>query len=174
MKLKIKVKVLTPGCEPQLNAKGDWIDLKAAEDMILPPPFANALHKHKGEKQRTVETSSTKIPLGVAMQLPKGFEAVVLPRSSSFASFGFIMTNSTGVIDNSYSGDNDEWKIPVLAVNGLNVRKYDRIAQFRIQPSQKASFWQKLKGLFSKGISLEFVHTLNTPDRGGFGSTGVQ
>ena len=105
------------------------------------------------------------------MKLPKGFEAVVLPRSSTFGKYNIIMTNSEGVIDNSYSGNNDEWKFPALAFQKTTIAQGQRICQFRIQLSQDATVWQKLKWLFSNGIRLERVESLDDIDRGGFGST---
>lgn len=155
MKLKIKVKVLTEGCMPEINEKGDWIDLKAAEPV----------RGFKGELFY--------IPLGVAMDLPHGFEAIVAPRSSTPKNFGFIVPNSIGVIDNSYCGDNDQWKCPALFFGEGEVNRGDRICQFRIQLSQKATFWDKLKWLFSDGFEFIEVEQLGAVDRGGFGSTGV-
>ena len=95
------------------------------------------------------------------MKLPKGFEAVVLPRSSTYKNFGIIQTNHMGVIDNSYCGDNDEWKYPVVAMRNTVINVDDKICQFRIQLSQKATVWQKLKWLFCSGIKLVEVNKLN-------------
>lgn len=101
--MKIKILEKTPGCMPKQFKVGDWFDLSTAEEVTLKDPHAETLHKHKvGEetvKFRDVVFHSTLIPLGVAMQLPKGFEAIVAPRSSSFRKFGIIQTNSIGVID---------------------------------------------------------------------------
>lgn len=155
MKQTIKIKVLTPGCAPEIIKKGEWIDLRAAQTVKL----------KKGEYSL--------IPLGVAMKLPSGFEAVVAPRSSTFKNFNTLQTNSLGIIDNSYSGDSDEWKFPALATKSTEVKRADRICQFRIQLSQKATVWQKLKWLLSSGVKLEFVDRLSDTNRGGFGSTGI-
>ncbi len=121
--------------------KGDWIDLRAAEDVEMP---AN---------------SFALIPLGVGMILPDGYEAHVVPRSSTFKNFGIIQTNHMAVIDESYCGNNDEWKYPAYALRDTVIHKGDRICQFRI---------------IKKQPELEFieVEALKANDRGGFGSTG--
>lgn len=121
--------------------KGDWIDLRAAEDVEMP---AN---------------SFALIPLGVGMILPEGYEAHVVPRSSTFKNFGIIQTNHMGVVDESYCGNNDEWKYPAYALRDTVIHKGDRICQFRIMKKQP---------------ELEFieVEALKANDRGGFGSTG--
>lgn len=120
---------------------GDWIDLRCAEDTVL----------KAGEFKY--------IPLGVAMQLPDGFEAIVVPRSSTFAKYGIIQTNSIGVIDNSYCGDNDWWHFPALAMRDTFIPKNDRICQFRLLPNQM-------------DIVTKTVEVLMNKDRGGLGSTG--
>ena len=126
----------------KIQDKSDWIDLRAAADVSL----------KAGE--------SALIPLGVAMRLPEGYEAHIVPRSSTFKNFGILQTNHMGVIDNSYSGDGDEWKMPVLAVRDTLIRAGDRICQFRIMERQPA-------------IIFEETGHLGGPDRGGFGSTGI-
>ena len=120
---------------------GDWIDLRAGETIKL----------KKGEFRM--------IPLGVAIQLPKGYEAIVAPRSSTFKNLGIIMANSIGVIDESYCGDGDEWHFPALAMRKTIIHKDDRICQFRIIRHQP---------------DIEFIPviTLDNKDRGGLGSTG--
>lgn len=160
MKTKIKVRVLTSGCEPQITEKGDWVDVKSAEDFTFYPP--------------TISNGPNLIGCGIAVKLPKGYEMIMAARSSSYKNYGFILSNAIGVVDNSYCGDNDELKVSMISMMTTNIRKGDRIAQFRIQLSQKATFWQKLKWLFSSGIKLEFVEHLSDKDRGGFGSTGKQ
>ena len=122
--------------------KSDWIDLHAAEDVTL----------QAGEFRL--------IPLGVGIQLPEGYEALVAPRSSTFRNYGILQTNSVGVIDHTYCGDHDEWKLPVYATRNTTIPCNARIAQFRILRNQPA---------------LEFlpVDRLSGPDRGGFGSTGL-
>lgn len=124
-----------------IAGKSDWIDLRAAEEVVL----------KKGEFRM--------ICLGVSMQLPKGYEAVIVPRSSTYKNFGIIQTNHMGVVDESYCGDHDVWKMPVLAVRDTTIHLNDRICQFRIQKHQPV-------------ICFEETETLGNADRGGFGSTG--
>ena len=140
--MKIKVKYHTDIDRIQKINIGDWIDLRASEDIEL----------KNGEFKI--------IPLGVSMQLPKGYEALVVPRSSTFKNFGIISANSIGVIDNSYCGDNDIWKFPAIALRDTVIKKNERICQFRIIANQP-----KLK--------VEEVLVLDNADRGGIGSTGV-
>lgn len=141
---------------PEVIARGEWVDLRAAKTVNFGLPFEDNF-----------------IPLGVAMKLPKGFEAVIVPRSSIYKNFGVILANSFGVVDNSYSGDKDEWKFQAINIkSNTQVKEGDRICQFRIQLSQKATFMQKLKWLFSSGIKLCPVESLGDNNRGGFGSTG--
>ena len=120
---------------------GDWIDLRSAETVFL----------EKGEYAL--------IRLGVGMILPAGYEAHVLPRSSTPSKFGIIIANSMGIIDNSYSGDADEWMCPVVAIRDTEIHKNDRICQFRIVKNQPS-------------ITFEVVDHLNENSRGGIGSTG--
>ena len=121
---------------------GDWIDLRASKDYTLyPGDFAL-------------------IDLGVSMKLQDGYEAHLAPRSSTFKKWGIIQTNSVGVIDNSYSGNNDIWCMPVYATRITTICKNDRIAQFRIVPKMPP-------------VNIVEVDTLDSPDRGGFGSTGT-
>ena len=152
--LKIKIKTFKDQILPEIISKGDWIDLRAAEDYNLKP----------GEYKL--------LELGVAMELPKGFEAIVVPRSSTFRNYGILCANSFGVIDYSYNGDMDEWKFPAVSPKGSMILAKDRICQFRIQLSQKATVWQKIKWFLSNGIKIEKVERLNTINRGGVGSTG--
>ena len=126
-----------------IDGKSDWIDLRAAESVDL----------KKGEFKL--------IPLGVAMELPKGYEAHIVPRSSTFKNFGIIQTNHQGVVDCSYCGDNDQWFMPVYAVRDTDIECNDRICQFRIMENQPK-------------ISFQEVAVLEGTDRGGFGSTGKQ
>ena len=118
--LEIKIKYFCKDIEKLrfIDGKSDWIDLRAAKDISL----------KAGE--------FALIPLGVGMKLPKGYEAHVVPRSSSFKNFGIIQTNSMGVIDESYCGDEDEWKFPAYAVRDTNIKVNDRICQFRIMEHQ--------------------------------------
>ena len=141
--MKIKIKYFSDEIEKLkfIDGKSDWIDLRAAERVEL----------KSGEYKL--------IKLGVGMELPKGYEALVVPRSSTFKNFGILQTNSMGVIDESYCGDNDEWKFPALAMRDTVIELNDRICQFRIIKHQDA-------------ITFEEVKELNEVDRGGFGSTG--
>ena len=158
MRLKIKVKEITKGCMPVVIEQGDWIDLKLAEDVRF----------------TGTEVQSRKIkylPLGIAMELPKGFEAYVLPRSSTPNKWNIELANSQGVIDESYKGDKDEWKLITKAFKAIEIPKGTRICQFRIMPKMNASIWTKLKWLFSNGVELIKVDSLNNKNRGGIGST---
>lgn len=140
----IPIKYFDPGIERiQKIEQGDWIDLRAAESVEM----------RQGDFKL--------IPLGIAMQLPEGYEANVVPRSSTFKNFGIIQTNSYGVIDNSYCGDNDQWFFPAFAMRDTCIKKNDRICQFRIVKKQP-------------DFELEEVEHLDNPDRGGHGSTGVK
>ena len=106
------------------------------------------------------------------MQLPKGYEAIVACRSSTPKSFGIMSANAFGIIDSSYNGNDDEWKFLYYGIRNCIIPANARICQFRIQLSQKATVWQKLKWLFSNKIKLVEVDKLNTINRGGIGSTG--
>lgn len=121
--------------------KGDWIDLRAAETVEL----------KAGEFKL--------IPLGVAMELPYGWEAHIVPRSSTYKNFGIIQTNHQAVIDESYCGDNDQWFYPAYALRDTVININDRICQFRIMEKQPSIFFDEVK-------------SLNNEDRGGIGSTG--
>ena len=166
--MKIKVKMWDNQGIPAILKHGDWIDLRANEDVDFVIPKTNG-------SDLNLEAYVFKyVPLGVAMRLPEGFEAHVLPRSSTFKNFKVLQTNSMGIIDSSYCGNNDQWHFPCLALRDTKIKKGDRICQFRIQLSQKATLWQKLKWLFSSKIELEIVDDLENEDRGGLGSTGVK
>lgn len=157
MKLKIKIKLFRPQRLPELVDKGDFVDLRYGGE--------NTVYLNEGDYAL--------LELGVAMKLPKGFEAIIVSRSSTYNRFGIMNPNGFGVIDGSYSGSNDEWKYPALALrDSVVIHTWDRICQFRIQLSQKATVWQKLRWLFSSGIKFVKVDDLDGTDRGGFGSTG--
>lgn len=142
--LTIKIKYLHDDLEkPEKIAKGDWIDLRCAQDISL----------KKGEHAY--------IPLGVCMQLPEGFEAHLTSRSSMAKKFGIFHCDDVGVIDSSYCGDNDEWKLPVIALRDTTIHKNDRICQFRLVEVMPE-------------VGFVEVKTLGNPDRGGLGSTGVK
>lgn len=178
MKLTVKVKTFNNINLPKVTGKGDWVDLRAAESCYFSAPQAGILKKHKVngvvESHRDVHFTYGLIPLGIAMKLPKGFEAIVVPRSSTLKRFGIIQSNSIGIIDNSYCGNNDKWCFPAIALRDIEIEEGNRICQFRIQLSQKATMWQKLKWLFSSGIKFVETDSLDETDRGGFGSTGTK
>jgi dUTP pyrophosphatase len=141
---KIRIKYLSDAIEKlrYIDGKSDWIDLRAAEDVNL----------KKGEFKL--------ISLGIAMELPVGYEALLVPRSSTFKNFGIIQTNHCGVIDESYCSNEDVWMFPALAVRDTQIRINDRICQFRIIKHQPT-------------ILFEEVDDLGNDCRGGFGSTGI-
>ena len=139
----IKIKYFTDIEHIEKISQGDWIDLRAAETVSL----------SKGEFKL--------ISLGVGMILPDGYEAHIVPRSSTFKKFHIIQTNHMGIIDNSYCGEQDEWKFPALAVEDTIINRNDRICQFRIVKKQPE-------------IVFEQVEKLSDTSRGGFGSTGVK
>lgn len=178
--MKIKVKVFNENCIPEIIQQGDWIDLKVSETREVLAPNAGTLKytftDGEGNKigRREVAFCYCMLPLGVAMKLPKGYEAIVAPRSSTFKKYGLIQANSMGIIDNTYCGDNDQWMFPAVALKDCEIPAGTRVCQFRIQLSQKATMWQKIKWLFSSKIEFEFVDHLNDEDRGGFGSTDVK
>lgn len=178
MKLKIKVKVLTKGCMPVISEKGDWIDLRAAEQIKINAPQSGTLKTvTQGDVKkcyRDVELSTTYIPLGVAIQLPKGFEAIVASRSSAPKNLKVLIPGGIGIIDNCYNGNTDEWKFICSSMGRVCIDRFSRVCQFRIQLSQKATVWQKLKWLLSSGIKLVEVDNLSDNNRGGFGSSGVK
>ena len=141
----IKIKYHTDEIEKlrYIDGKSDWIDLRSAEDVEL----------KAGE--------FALISLGVSMELPKGYEAHIVPRSSTFKTWGIIQTNSMGIVDESYRGDNDIWKMPVYATRDTIIHKNDRICQFRIMEHQPT-------------IEFDEVEHLEGEERGGFGSSGKQ
>ena len=122
---------------------GDWIDLRASKEYKL---FSGEFYL---------------IDLGISMKLPEGYEAHIAPRSSTFKKWGIIQTNGIGIIDNSYCGENDIWMIPVLATKDADIHVNDRVCQFRIVKKMP------------NNIEINTVEHLNTQNRGGFGSTGV-
>ena len=177
MKTKIKVKVLTEGCMPEINPIGDWIDLRSAVDVEFSAPQSGTLKRTtiNGEEvsRRDVEIPVYRIPLGVAIKLPKGLEALIDSRSSGPEKMGLFIPNGQGVIDRSFSGNKDEWNYICSPMRATSIKKGDRICQFRVQLSQKATMWQKLKWLLSSGIELKQVDNLDNINRGGIGSTGI-
>jgi dUTP pyrophosphatase len=157
---------------PKIIKKGEWIDLRASEEVVLNAPQAGTL-KGRDVKHRDVVSDVTYIPLGIAMKLPDGFEAIVASRSSAAKKMGVIMANGIGIVDNSYCGDNDQWMYPAIPLRKTSIAQNTRICQMRIQLSQKATIWQKIKWLFTSGIELVEVKSLDTKDREGLGSTGI-
>ena len=143
MKQTIRIKYFTDKIDKlaYIGGKSDWIDLRAAERVEL----------KKGEFKL--------IPLGVALALPKGYEAHVVPRSSTFKNYGLLQANSMGVVDYTYRGDNDQWRVPMYATRDVHIDKNTRISQFRIMKNQPP-------------LAFTRVEHLTGPDRGGFGSTG--
>lgn len=141
--MEIKIKYFD-GAQPiEKIPVGDWIDLRANEDVFM----------YAGDH--------VLIPLGVAMELPKGHEAHIVSRSSTFKKFGILQTNSMGVVDESYCGDNDQWFFSAYAPKDAAIVKGDRICQFRIVEKQPK-------------IEFKVVKTLGNEDRGGHGSTGTK
>lgn len=167
--MKIKVKYHNPNCKFEFISKGEWIDLRASETVHFEAPYANTLNG--GRNKRDVVFDFKLISLGFAMKLPKDFEAQIVPRSSTYKSWGIVQTNSIGIIDSSYSGNNDIWKFPAIAYKSSCILEGERVCQFRIQPSQKASIWTKIKWLFTNKIEFVEVEDLQSADRGGFGTT---
>lgn len=142
--MKIEIKYHSDKIEKlrYIDGKSDWIDLRAAEDVSL----------LAGEFKL--------ISLGISVKLPEGYEMIIAPRSSTFKNFGIIQTNSIGVVDETYSGDNDIIKMPVFAMRNTTIHVNDRICQFRIIKHQPT-------------ITFDEVEHLDSEDRGGFGSTGI-
>lgn len=141
----IKIKRIKKGLTlPSQTEKGDWIDLRASENTIIPP------------------LSTAKVCLGIAMKLPDGFEAYLVPRSSLFKNFGVIQTNHMGIIDNTYCGDNDEWFVELFNMSNREVQipAEARIVQFRIVKKMPQ-------------VKFQEVPSLNYIDRGGHGSSGI-
>lgn len=143
--LKIKIKYFNKNLTPLsfIGGKSDWIDLRASE----------TVHLKAGDFY--------KLSLGVAMELPEGYEAHIVPRGSTFKNFGIIQTNHMGVVDESYKGDNDCWFIPIYALRDTTIKENDRICQFRIVEKMPH-------------VEFEEVEHLGNEDRDGFGSTGIE
>lgn len=141
--MEIKVRYLCDGLDPlcYVDGKSDWIDLQLAETVTL----------RAGEFRL--------LPLGVAIALPEGYEAHVVPRSSTFKNYGILQANSMGIVDNSYCGDNDQWRFPAYATRDVTLEKGLRLCQFRVMEHQPR-------------LTFTAVDHLDGPDRGGFGSTG--
>ena len=152
--MKIRIKYFEEATKLKKIAKGNWIDVYANKDVFVKV------------NERAM------IPLGFALELPSGWEAHLAPRSSTFKTWGIIQTNSVGVVDDTYIGDNDQWHMPVYCLEGKGtelidgeeikgtwIRKGDKIAQFRIMEVMPE-------------IEFDEVESFGNSDRGGFGSTG--
>lgn len=152
--MKIRIKYFEGATKLMKISKGNWIDVYANADVFV------------------TQGDRAMIPLGFALELPRGWEGHLAPRSSTFKSWGIIQTNSLGVVDDTYIGDNDQWHMPVFCLKGMNIgvvdgteregtwiRKGDKIAQFRIMEVMPE-------------IEFEEVESFGNADRGGFGSTG--
>ena len=157
---------------PKVIKKGDWIDLRAAKEVVLNAPQAGTLKGHD-VKHRDVVSEVTYIPLGIAVKLPDGFEAIIASRSSAAKKMGVMLANGIGIVDNSYQGDDDQWMYPAISLRKTSIALNTRLCQMRIQLSQKATFWQKVKWFLSSGIELVEVESLGSDNRGGIGSTGT-
>ena len=147
------------GIEPTQH--GDWIDLYMQNTFIV-----NAGHDKGG-----VHMSN----LGIAIKLPKGYEAHIVLRSSTPSKKNIMMANSIGIIDNEYCGNDDYWKLPAIIIDkniDTIIDVDERICQFKVVLSQRATIWQKIKWLFTSGFELERVRKLDDKNRGGIGSTG--
>ena len=151
--MEIKIKLFDDICLPVKAEGGDWYDLFASKDVFVPSSIEKPIL----------------IPLGIAVELPEGYEAHIVPRSSTFKTWGIIQTNHIGVIDESYNGDNDQWRFPAYClcpktskdgVLGSLIHRGDKICQFRIMEHQPEFNFIK-------------VDSLGNADRGGFGSTGT-
>lgn len=142
---EIKIKYLNDDITrlEYIDGKSDWIDLRAAEEVELKAGEFKLIH------------------LGVAMKLPEGYEAHIVPRSSTFKKWGIIQTNHCGIVDNSYCGPNDWWRMPVFALRDTKIEVNDRICQFRIQKNQPTLVFNE-------------VEEMEADNRGGFGSTGTK
>lgn len=142
---EIKIKYLNDDITrlEYIDGKSDWIDLRAAEEVELKAGEFKLIH------------------LGVAMKLPEGYEAHIVPRSSTFKKWGIIQTNHCGIVDNSYCGPNDWWRMPVFALRDTKIEINDRICQFRIQKNQPTLVFNE-------------VEEMEANNRGGFGSTGTK
>lgn len=172
--MEIKVYQKEWGCLPEIIDKGDWVDVKLSEDVKLKGPYSKVLRRKKKdgeviERYRDVVFDSTIASLGICVEVPKGYECIVVPRSSTFKKYGIIQSNSVGIIDQTYCSDEDEWKMPMTALRFTTIPKGTRIAQFRVQLSQKATMWQKIKWLFTSEIKIRQVASLDNKKRGGFG-----
>ena len=150
--MKIRIKYFEGATKLKKIAKGNWIDVYSSKELFVP------------------EGDRAMIPLGFALELPSGYEAHLAPRSSTFKTWGIIQTNSVGVVDDTYIGDNDQWHIPVYCLKGHDskdgvagtlIKCGDKIGQFRIMEVMPE-------------LEFEEVESFGNQDRGGFGTTGTR
>lgn len=154
--MKLRIKYLKEANKLEKITKGNWIDVYAYEDIFVP------------------EGGRAMVNLGFALELPKGWEGHLAPRSSTFKTWGIIQTNSVGVVDDTYIGNNDIWHMPVYCLQGKDIlndlykevrgtwiKKGDKIGQFRIMEVMPS-------------IEFEEVESFDNEDRGGFGTTGIK
>lgn len=196
-KLKIYVQLLDKGCHIYENPKGDMFDLRSAQTVDLKCPQTGERYKKGEEYYRDTHFDSCLINLGVRIKLPDGCRANVPPRSGTFKNFHVLLTNSIGIIDNCYQGPNDQWKANFIAMDTCHIEgsrpayekdylneeltiidgyvQGDRVCQFEVVLSQKATVWQKIKWFLHSGVKIVYVDNLDTVvDRGGFSSSGVK
>lgn len=196
-KLKIYVQLLNPGCHIYENPKGDMFDLRAATTVDMKCPQTGERYKVGTEYFRDTHFENTIVPLGVRILMPNGFRGTVPVRSGTYNKFKAFLANGFGVIDHPYNGPEDEWKANLIALDTCHIDgpreateedylnedltiingivQGDRIAQFEITLSQKATFGQKLKWLFSSGVEIVYVDNIDTlVNRGGFNSSGIK
>ena len=150
----MNIKYYLPKDQQNLEQHGAWIDLKTNKAIF-----------EMGDEYKA-------IPLGLRLKLPQGYEAIVVPRSSTFKRYKVLQVNSMGVIDTEYCGMKDEWHFPAYFADRMKIPIYTRICQFRIQLTQDATFLQKIMWLFSRP-KFKRVDLLYGNNRGGFGSSGV-
>lgn len=196
-KIKVYVQLLNPGCHIYENPKGDMFDLRAGESVDLGCPQTGERYKVDSDYFRDTHFENKLIPLGVRIKLPAGCRANVLPRSGTYKKYHVILANSEGVIDNCFNGPRDQWLANYIALDKTHIEgprpayekdyldknltiidgyvQGERIAQFEVVLSQKATFWQKVKWFFSNGVELVYVDNIDTIEsRGGFNSSGVK
>lgn len=161
--MDIKVKKIDPNLPDFEKLKqGDWIDLYVSSlKKVMDDDFVNIVKNDFIYDNNIIirKGYSYLLGLGFACQLPNNYEAYVLPRSSLFKNTGLLLTNSCGIIDESYSGNDDEWMAHVYATTNCIIKKYNRLFQFRIQKKMPE-------------LNFKYVDELENKNRGGFGSTG--
>jgi dUTP pyrophosphatase len=164
--MRIRIKYFEGATKLKKIEKGNWIDVYSSKDVFV--------------KEREREM----IPLGFALELPQGWEAHLAPRSSTFKTWGIIQTNSVGVVDDTYIGDNDEWHMPVYCLQGKHVEKNSKILSEdeRMYETESCGTWIKKGDKIGQfrimevmpKIEFEEVESFGNSDRGGFGTTGTK